>query len=62
MIIIGDKFSHFYNKAFKSLLTKYGEKHIVSTHYHSQTSGQIEVSNREVKRILKIMISIARKD
>ena len=38
--IISDKGSHFYNKPFESLLTKYGVKHKVDTPYHPQTSGQ----------------------
>ncbi|XP_073137280.1 uncharacterized protein [Henckelia pumila] len=32
---------------------KYGVKHKVSTPYHPQTSGQVEVSNREIKQILE---------
>nr|XP_016480881.1 PREDICTED: uncharacterized protein LOC107801971 [Nicotiana tabacum] len=37
-------------------------KHKVSTAYHPQTSGQVEVSNREVKQILEKTVSINRKD
>ncbi|XP_049355207.1 uncharacterized protein LOC125819809 [Solanum verrucosum] len=33
-------------------LSKYGVKHKVATPYHPQTSGQVEVSNREIKSIL----------
>ncbi|XP_049391516.1 uncharacterized protein LOC125855908 [Solanum stenotomum] len=51
--IISDGGSHFCNKVFSALLTKYGVKqHKVATPYHPQTSGQVEVSNREIKAIL----------
>jgi len=47
--IISDGGSHFCNKVFSALLTKYGVKqHKVATPYHPQTSGQVEVSNREI--------------
>ncbi|XP_070048961.1 uncharacterized protein [Nicotiana tomentosiformis] len=36
--------------------------HKVSTSYHPQTSGQVEVSNREVKQILEKTVSENRKD
>ena len=50
--IISDGGSHFCNKPFESLLTKYGVKHKVATPYHPQTSGQVELANREIKTIL----------
>nr|GEX32430.1 reverse transcriptase domain-containing protein [Tanacetum cinerariifolium] len=34
-------------------MSKYGVTHRLATTYHSQTSGQVEVSNRGLKRILK---------
>nr|GEZ67460.1 reverse transcriptase domain-containing protein [Tanacetum cinerariifolium] len=34
-------------------MTKYGVTHRLATTYHPQTSGQVEVSNRGLKRILK---------
>ena len=37
--IISDGGSHFCNKQFSFLLTKYGVRHKVSTPYHPQTSG-----------------------
>ncbi|XP_070028812.1 uncharacterized protein [Nicotiana sylvestris] len=50
--IISDGGSHFYNKAFDTLLAKYGVNHKVTTPYHPQASGQVKVSNREIKSIL----------
>ncbi|XP_059301873.1 uncharacterized protein LOC132053786 [Lycium ferocissimum] len=50
--IISDGGTHFCNRLFKALLEKYGVKHKVATLYHPQTSGQVEVSNREIKSIL----------
>ncbi|XP_009765058.1 uncharacterized protein [Nicotiana sylvestris] len=50
--IISDGGSHFSNQAFDTLLTKYGVTHKVSTPYHPQASGQVKVSNREIKTIL----------
>ncbi|CAN6542031.1 unnamed protein product [Malus baccata var. baccata] len=41
---------------------KYNVTHKVSTPYHLQTSGQAEVSNREVKQILEKTVSPSRKD
>ncbi|KAL5537772.1 hypothetical protein UlMin_045638 [Ulmus minor] len=62
MAIISDRGSHFCNRQFATLLTKYGVRHKVATPYHPQTSGQAEISNREIKRILEKTISPSRKD
>ncbi|CAN6716744.1 unnamed protein product [Malus baccata var. baccata] len=51
--IISDGGSYFCNRTFEALLRKYNVTHKVSTPYHPQTSGQAEVSNREVKQILE---------
>ena len=51
--IISDKGSHFNNAHFRVLLKKYGVHHRVTTPYHPQANGQVEVSNREVKNISK---------
>ena len=55
--IISDGVSHFCNKPFESLLTKYGVKHKVATLYHPQTSGQVELANREIKTILMKVVN-----
>ena len=51
--IINDDGSHFNNSHFQALLKKYGVHHCITTPYHPQANGQVEVSNREVKTILK---------
>nr|GFD46856.1 reverse transcriptase domain-containing protein [Tanacetum cinerariifolium] len=37
-------------------MAKYGVTHRLSTAYHPQTSGQVEVTNRGLKRILERMV------
>ncbi|CAN6559826.1 unnamed protein product [Malus baccata var. baccata] len=61
-VIISDGGSHFCNRTFEALLRKYNVTHKVSTPYHPQTSGQAELSNREVKQILEKTVSPSRKD
>nr|GEU76852.1 reverse transcriptase domain-containing protein [Tanacetum cinerariifolium] len=43
----------FCNDQFAKVMLKYGVTHRLSTAYHPQTSGQVEVSNRGLKRILE---------
>ncbi|XP_075079843.1 uncharacterized protein LOC142165117 [Nicotiana tabacum] len=61
-VLISDGGTHFCNKLLNNVLAKYGVKNKVSTAYHPQTSGQVEVSNREVKQILEKTVSANRKD
>ncbi|GJS21432.1 reverse transcriptase domain-containing protein [Tanacetum coccineum] len=51
--IISDRGTHFCNDQFAKVMLKYGVTHRLSTAYHPQTSGQVEVSNRSLKRILE---------
>ncbi|KAM1404973.1 hypothetical protein ACFX2I_013409 [Malus domestica] len=44
-----------------TLFKNYNVKHRVSTPYHLQTSGQAEVSNREIKQILEKIVVLNRK-
>ena len=60
--IISDGGSHFCNKPFENLLSKYGVKHKVATPYHPQTSGQVELANREIKTIQMKVVNSNRKD
>ncbi|CAM8907713.1 unnamed protein product [Rhodiola kirilowii] len=60
--VLSDGGSHFKEKHFEALLRKYGVSHKVATPYHPQTSGQVEISNREIKAILEKMVGSSRKD
>nr|GEY12606.1 reverse transcriptase domain-containing protein [Tanacetum cinerariifolium] len=51
--IISDRGTHFCNDQFSKVMLKYGVTHHLSTAYHPQTSGQVEVTNRGLKRILE---------
>jgi len=51
--IISDNGSHFCNRVFKALMRKYFITHKLSTPYHPQTNGQVEVTNRQIKLILE---------
>ncbi|XP_056690228.1 uncharacterized protein [Spinacia oleracea] len=46
----------------KALLKKYGVHHKVGLAYHPQTSGQVEVTNREIMSILEKTVVKSRKD
>ncbi|KAF8098770.1 hypothetical protein N665_0258s0003 [Sinapis alba] len=61
-VVISDGGSHFINKVFENLLKKNGVRHKVTTAYHPQTSGQVEISNREIKSILRKTVGATRKD
>lgn len=60
--IISNGGKYFANQQFQALLDKYGITYKVSTPYHPQTSGQVEVSNRKLKRILEKTVSLSKKD
>nr|GEV78617.1 reverse transcriptase domain-containing protein [Tanacetum cinerariifolium] len=51
--IISDRGTHFCNDQFAKVMLKYGVTNRLFTAYHPQTSGQIEVSNHGLKRILE---------
>ena len=60
--IISDGGSHFANKVFEKLMSRYGIKHIMSLAYHPQTNGQAEISNRKIKKILEKTVSSSIRD
>nr|GEU29506.1 hypothetical protein [Tanacetum cinerariifolium] len=51
--IISDRGTYFCNDQFAKVMLKYRVTHRLSTAYHPQISGQVEVSNRGLKRILE---------
>ncbi|GKB35042.1 reverse transcriptase domain-containing protein [Tanacetum coccineum] len=51
--IISDRRTYFCNDQFAKVMLKYEVTHRLSTAYHPQISGQVEVSNRGLKRILE---------
>lgn len=60
--LISDNGTHFCNKPLETVLKKYGVHHKLATPYHPQTSGQVELSNRELKSILEKTVDKSRKD
>nr|GEW16074.1 reverse transcriptase domain-containing protein [Tanacetum cinerariifolium] len=54
--IISDHGTHFFNDQFAKVMLKYGVTHRLATVYHPQTNGQVEVSNRGLKRILEKIV------
>ena len=65
--IINNGGYHFCNKflkrilaKYKRILEKYGFRHNVDTLCHPQTSRQVEVSDREIKKILSTAINANR--
>nr|GFC12016.1 reverse transcriptase domain-containing protein [Tanacetum cinerariifolium] len=51
--IISNRGTYFCNDQFSRVMSKYGVIHRLSTAYHPQTSRQVEVTNRGLKRILE---------
>ena len=60
--IISNEGSHFSNKLFTKLLSRYGARHAMGLAYHPQSNGQAKISNREIKNILKKTMKTGRKD
>nr|GEY22716.1 reverse transcriptase domain-containing protein [Tanacetum cinerariifolium] len=54
--IISNRGTHFCNDKFAKVMSKYGVTHRLATAYHPQTSKQVKVSNRGLKRILERMV------
>ncbi|KAL7605388.1 hypothetical protein Lser_V15G17713 [Lactuca serriola] len=60
--IISDRGTHFCNRTLEAVLKKYGVTHQVSTTYHSQTNGQADASNKQIKGIIEKTIIPVKKD
>ncbi|GJZ67875.1 reverse transcriptase domain-containing protein, partial [Tanacetum coccineum] len=54
--LISDRGTHFCNKIMEKTMKRYGVNHRFSTSYHHQTSGQVENTNRALKRILEKIV------
>ena len=54
--------SHFIHGAFRKLLGKYDVNNRIASPYHPQSSGQVELSNREIKLILQKTVNRSRKN
>ena len=60
--LITDGGSHFLHGILRKTLAKYGADYRVASPYHPQTSGQVELSNRELKLILEKTVNKSRSD
>jgi len=60
--LLSDNRTHFCNKPPESLLKKYRAFYKVATPYYLQTSGHVELSNRELKSILEKTVDQSHKD
>ena len=60
--IISNEGSHFANKLFAKLMSRYGIRYVMGLAYHPQSNGQAEISNREIKNILEKIVSTNKKD
>ena len=54
--------SHFIHGAFCKMLAKYDVNHRIVLPYRPQSSGQVELSNRELKLILQNTFNRSRKN
>jgi hypothetical protein len=60
--VLTDGGSHFIHGSFRKTLAKYDVNHRIASAYHPQTSGHVELSNREIKSILQKTVNRSRKN
>ena len=60
--VISDEGSHFANKMFSKLMSRYGVRHVMGLAYQPQSNRQSKISNREIKNILEKTVNASRKD
>ncbi|GJY34712.1 DNA-directed DNA polymerase [Tanacetum coccineum] len=60
--LISDRGTHFCNYQMEKAMERYGVVHRFSTAYHPQINGQVENTNRAIKRILEKTIGNNMKD
>ena len=58
---ISDEGSHFENKLFAKRISRYGVRHVMGLDYHPHSNRQAEISDREIKNILKKTVNASRK-
>lgn len=58
MALIIDEYMHFLNCIVSKLLLKYNVHHKIVKAYHTQTNGQVKISNREIKSILEKFVNV----
>src|SRR3954466_3823455 len=51
--LMTDGGSHFTHGAFRKALAKYDVNNRIASPYHPQTSGKVELTNRDIKLILQ---------
>ncbi|XP_024006482.1 uncharacterized protein LOC112082991 [Eutrema salsugineum] len=61
-VVISYGGTHLLNTTLEGLLWKHGVQHKIANSYHSQTSGQVETSNKQIKAILERTVNASRKD
>src|SRR3954467_1044737 len=60
--LITDGGSHFTHGAFRKALANYDVNRRIASPYHPKTSGQVELTNREIKLILQKTVKSSRND
>jgi hypothetical protein len=60
--LMTDGGSHFIHGGFRKTFARYDVNHRIASAYHPQTSGQVELSNREIKFILQKAVNRSRKN
>ena len=60
--IISNEGNHFANKVFEKIMSRYGIRHVMGLAYDPQSNGQVEIFNKEIKKILEKTINSSRKD
>ncbi|XP_021773641.1 protein NYNRIN-like [Chenopodium quinoa] len=61
-VLISERGTHFMEHRFEAMLRKCGVQHRLGIGYHPQKSGQVEVSNQEIKSIIEKTVARTRKD
>ena len=51
----------FFMVLFQKMPSKYDVNHRIASPYHPQSSGQVELSNREIKLILQKIVNWSKK-